>query len=74
MKAQADQPGTSTYHATSSVQELSDMFTKPLNHGLQDGLIKKTERLEQWKVGSTFSVQTQFQDPNRLEQECATID
>ena len=33
----------------------------------------KTERLEQWKVGSTFSVLTQFQDLNCLEQECELL-
>ena len=54
-KTQAGRPSTFTMCAPSSVQEQRDMCTKPLNQGLQVGLIKWTERPSTWIEGPTCS-------------------
>ena len=54
-KTLAGRPSTSTMCAPSSVQERSDMCAKPLNQGLQVGLIKWTDRPSTWIKRPTCS-------------------
>ena len=50
----------------SLIQERSDILTLPINHGLQVGLIKWTERPSTWIKGPTCSTYPDLLAQNRL--------